>query len=616
MRKGYNHYNCAFLPPKEGIIINYKRFRSQSFEDWEDLNDPVEVPKMIDAIKACGMHLKARRDTLIDVVKFALAEPITALVSLVLDAGIASSEVIETGRCEASYAPQLPMARLGYGPSDWDVLYPNTGMYATHLTLLDYACYESYASSELPELIELLLSRGCIDSRDTSSYIRAMENLCCNIQFEYRWEVQSDFQDDISCLQRHCVQILCGQLKIALQSNPTTMRLPLELFFVCFSEGDYVILDELAKVVTFSDTSFSEEELRYLFDTLTERGYRGVNDPLLNRRLRCLKFLFLLGGSDALLQRSKSFEALFHFVWLEYAEEAILHYLDIGGRYHMVLHHGTTALYEACTYGYLQLAKRLLDLGTDPNKLLVASETPDAWRTPSAGAFWGQNKVGGALLRLLLDRGGNPFRHGEGNHGIGYPFEVCLKSGGMLEFFRELCSLTINDKTDHGDLFDILALACSYGKYLHIQELRSYGGSRIDGIIRENGTLFLQKLLVNLSPSGGKRFWDTNTIQQVGHAIDVIGLLLQIGGSDVLSTCWRQVKKEDETNPRPAEKQQGPERDQVARPSRSWRLSKDVDDYTPLEFLSRSSSRLLKTLVLCRKRTNWTTTDTYAKSAA
>ncbi|KAK8131275.1 ankyrin [Apiospora sp. TS-2023a] len=571
----------------------YKRFYSQSIQDWKDPDEAVEVPKMIDAIKACGMHLEARRDTLIDVLKYALTEPIPALVSLVLDAGIDISEVIWTGRCEGSYTPQLPMARPGSDAFDCRVLYLDTGSFATHLTLMDYACYNSQVSLELPELLDLLFSRGCMNSTDASSYIRALENLCCNIQFEHRWEVRLDWQDNASWLERLCAQILCGQLGIALQSNPTTMRLPLELFSICFNEGDYIILDELAKVVAFSETSFSVEELQYLFDTLTERWYQEVDDPRLDRRFRCLKFLFQLGGVDALLQQSESFEALCYFLWLEHAEEAILHYLDIGGQYHMILHDGRSALYEACTYGCLQLAQRLLDLGADPNKLLIAPEDPaDAWRLQCLGSFWGQNNDDGALLRLLLERGGNPFRPGEEHYGIGYPFEVCLKSDDMLEFFRELCRLTINENTDDRDLVDILALACSHGKYLHIQELRSCGGSRVDAVIRENGVLLLQKLLVNLSPSGGERCWCTTTFQQVDHAISTLGLIVRNGGSDILTSSWRLAKKEETTKQRPGEEQEWLHQNIVGEQKiSSWRLSKDIDDYSSLEFLKKLLTR-------------------------
>ncbi|KAK8018378.1 ankyrin repeat-containing domain protein [Apiospora marii] len=590
--KRFRSQPVEYQKDSDDVVDWLRRFRFRSFEDWEDPDDAVEVPEMIDAIKACGMHLKARKDTLINVMKYALVEPIPALASLILDAGIDSLEVIETGRCEAAYAPQLPTSRLGSEAFDWDFFYLNTGMYATHSTLLDYACYESHASPELPELLKLLFSRGCMDSGDTSSYIRALENLCCNPRFEHRWDVQSDCQENASCLERGCAQILCGQLGIALQRNPTTMRLPFELFFICFREGDYIILEELAKVVTFSDTSFSVEELQYLFDTLTERGYWGVNDPLFNRRLRCSKFLFRLGGSDALLQRSESFEALFYFVRLEYAEEAIVHYLDIGGQYRMVLHHGRTDLYEACTYGCLQLVQRLLDLGADPNRLLVAPKNPDAMKLPTVGAFWGRPDVDGALLRLLLDRGGNPFRPDEENYGIGYPFEVCLESESMFEFFCELCRLTINENTNKEDLADILALACSRGKYLHVQELRSCGGNRVDAIIGENGVRFLQELLVNLSPSGGKRFWHTTTFRQVDHAISSIGLIHRIGGSGILTSSWREAKKEENTNQRRYGLQEWRDYDQVGKQENaSWKLGKDIDDYSSLEFLKKLLTR-------------------------
>lgn len=552
------------------------------------LDKTAEVPMMVEAIKICGMHLKSRRETLIQVMETALWWPIPALVSLILDAGIDSSTMIQCLR-SCRDRPAYSMARLGdeeYDHYCYQACYLDTGRYARQQNLLDFACTSSSPSPELHELITLLLARGCMESEDTDSYFTTLKNLCCGAG--HRIHDEPEKQEYTEREERKCAQLLCARLATALRSRRGALRLPLDLLYICFDRGQYSILGELAQVVNFSDTECSEQELRHFFNMLTETWWLETDQPLISSRLRCVKFLFQLGGSDAILHSRKTFKRLCRdTLGIDGGQEAIMTYLDCGGWYHFssvdARTPSKTPLFHAIHHGRPQFARRLLDLGADPNKLLALDPSEPHWSSNDAWHHNSGDDVG--VLRVLLERGGNPFR--ADNRGIGFPFGEPLKTGDKLEFFRELCRLTINDDTDDADLFDILDFACEYGRYEHIQTMRKFAGHHVDAVIRENGVFLLKKLLVNLSPSGGASFRYTDTFQQVDHAISTAGLVLQIGGPDILTFKWKSIKKRELTYQRPSEKYGWSEWGLETKPIPSWRLSKDIDDYSSLEFLEK-----------------------------
>ncbi|KAK6821963.1 hypothetical protein PG987_014788 [Apiospora arundinis] len=223
---------------------------------------------------------------------------------------------------------------------------------------------------------------------------------------------------------------------------------------------------------------------------------------------------------------------------IERGEETVLNYLDSGGRYNMAFEEDKMALCEACRYSCVRLAKRLLDLGADANQLV--SDYKDEQMYWTVCSTWENGNV--AVLCLLLERGGNPFRS-EGESGIGFPFENCLLGNPSLEFYRELCRRTINADTNDDDLFDVVDTVCSSGRYAFLQEMRSCDG-RVDTLIREKGALFLQKLLVNLSPIG-ENFHRWEHFKEIDEVIDTLGLILRLGGYKQLTSGWRLKKGRD-----------------------------------------------------------------------
>ncbi|KAK7992519.1 hypothetical protein PG988_001313 [Apiospora saccharicola] len=492
--------------------------------------DKAAVSKMVEAIKICGMHYNSQRETLLDAMKIALRWQIPGLVYLLLDAGMDISTMIEREEVGWEPRPAFPMARLGEPGFD-EECYLDTGQYAHQQNLLDFACYRSGPSPELQELITLLFTRGCMNSEETGSYITTLKNLCCGAGYANYDDPK--MQEHARSEERKCAQLICARFVITLRSRPAALRLPLHLLYMCFERGQYGILAELAKVFNFSDTECNEQELRYFFDMLTSTWWWELDGPLISSRLRCVEFLFQLGGSEAILHSTTTFKTLcFHTLSFDGGEEAVMAYLDCGGWYHFNPV-ASTPLFHAIHNGRPQFAKRLLDLGANPNKLLPFDPSiPHS----SPNEVWHHNSgddVG--VLRVLLERGGNPFQ--DEHHGIGFPFGEPLEKGHKLEFFRELCRLTINYDTDDANLFEILDLACEYGRYDHIQAMRAFARPRVDAVICEKAALFLQKLLIHLTPIGD--FCRYEYPQHVDQAIDTMRLILQLGGSNILTSSWR-----------------------------------------------------------------------------
>lgn len=208
---------------------------------------------------------------------------------------------------------------------------------------------------------------------------------------------------------------------------------------------------------------------------------------------------------------------------------------------------GISALFTACKSASHQLIQRLLDLGADPTQYTTTRENYENYY---ARDLWdGRDAEQVALMRLLLQRGANPFRRDGEDPGLGFPFVICLDGMELRhkfypELFQELCRSSINDKTDDADLFDVLVRACARGRYKYILEMRTHAEARVDAVIRENAALFLQKLLLNLSPLSelegeGAGF---RTILRMDEAIDTIQLILELGPSGTLTSSWRLEK--------------------------------------------------------------------------
>ncbi|KAK8018376.1 hypothetical protein PG991_007566 [Apiospora marii] len=303
--------------------------------------------------------------------------------------------------------------------------------------------------------------------------------------------------------------------------------------------GQKVLLGELTKTFNLTNASYSKIELHSLFLALTQK-----NDDSITRH-GCLEYLYQADGDGYILQHNDTFEALceanlpsrYHGG----GAEIILDYLNRGGKPGFMFSNGLSALFVACKSRNHRLVERLLDLGADPNQYTTTRENYEKHMAPN---MWdGRDSEQVTLMRLLLRRGANPFRRDGEDPGLGFPFEICLDKAGPRkpfcpELFRELCKSSINDKTDDSDLFDVVDLACARGRYEYIQEIRAHAKTRVDAVIRENAALFLQKLLLNLSPLSELKgaSADFRTILRMDEAIDTIQLLLQLGPSDILTS--------------------------------------------------------------------------------
>ncbi|KAK8880121.1 hypothetical protein PGQ11_001415 [Apiospora arundinis] len=557
-----NHGSNVLEPDRLGkqpllLCIQGFAFRAH-YPDEENLN----LGTMVNTIKSCQMHIHADQDTLKKSMKLALQRAMLPVVSLLLDAGLDSSTMLKIREpprvCETSHRPQesVDVDTEVAKPQAFDraSYYSDTGHRATEQTILEYACYHYEWRRGQPnqaELIELLLSRACAKPGDIDCHVRALKNLCCcdweDFAVDYREEDHGDDEsdsglsvelygaaDDAKEQLLCCAQMICGSLSSTLEGERKP-RLPIDLFFVCAEQRQCLILEETLEVFDLTSTEYTEQELWQVFDHLTKD-----TQPFDSwRQVNVLEYLFRVDRNNYLLQHPQVFERLCKcLITSENGELAILDYLDRGGRYCLEYQDGTTVLYHAIEEGCIRLTERLLDMGADPNRLCAYPKDKIYYYRKRPRAWWlNRNHV--PILHLLLERGANPFQMEGENLGLGFPFGMCIEYADTKKsfaFFSELCQLALNDETDDRDLFDILYLVCGAGRSKYIEVVRSRVGSRVDAIICEKADLFLQKLLINLSPIGHIK-WDH--IDQMDEAIDTMRQILHLGGHRILTSSWR-----------------------------------------------------------------------------
>ncbi|KAK8880126.1 hypothetical protein PGQ11_001420 [Apiospora arundinis] len=391
----------------------------------------------------------------------------------------------------------------------------------------------------MPKLIELLLAKGCLRPGNVYCHVWALKNLACSHHF-------IDKRDEI--LLANCAKKICSHLSATLKSEPYEKpALPVDLLYVCVGFGHRPLLDELANTFDFATTNFNETEMWQMFQIATD--YRGVhmNDWWQGRQYRrdCLEVLFQVDTNSCLLRHEFTFEGLCRaFLGSDGGEALVMDYLDRGGRYSLTFSTGTTALSQACHTGCLSLAERLIDLGADPDKSLTVGEedldTEDIlWSRPQ------DNAKRLAIWRLLLKRGANPFRWHEANENRGFPWQQFTDNSPDDQFLPHLlgdmCRLATDELSDDGDLFEILYVACTRGKYYLIEQMRTRAKGRVDAMIREKAALFLQTLLIRLAPipdsippANG-----LETISKMDGAIDTIRLILELAPPGILKSSWR-----------------------------------------------------------------------------
>lgn len=481
---------------------------------------------MICAIKSCNIHVGVSRETLRRSMRRALRYWITALVSLLFDAGLQDSIMIE------DYKPGVSRDDINSLASASDPKYRDTGVMQPRQAMLDYVYYRFEPCMEAQRTIELLLARAYSECRELSSYVRALKN----ISF-HRYDKDSDSSQAIP---RHCVQTICSRTSAALQITPERPLLPFDLFYVCMDKSQVGILEELAKAFDFTHTVYCENEVWEVLQRLADDGKERWGPPRYPN-VYCLELLLQLDSDGHLLRHEKTFEVLCaSFLGLEGGEKAILDYLDHGGRYNFTFEGcSTTALFMACHTGSVQLVERLLDLGADPNRYLTAQEE-------MCGSLlgYGYDHDAMAVARLLVERGAEFPKMTEQNPGLEFPYIRCIEAGeNAFGLFQELGRLTFNDNMDDGNLFDMLHVACHFGEYAFIQEMRRYVKTRVDAIIRDKAALFLQNLLIYLDDLS-EGFNDIDTYQ-MDEAIDTIGLILQLGPRDTLTWSWRLNGEEE-----------------------------------------------------------------------
>ncbi|KAK7943458.1 ankyrin repeat protein [Apiospora aurea] len=473
---------------------------------------PTELNRMISTVEACGMHVNIPQEKLVAVAKYALRGSVAPLLSSLLDYGLDISTKVPAHEedqwlhnwkyrwiewdwdkcCNDGQAPEAELPGSHYN---------DTGRAKTQQTLLEYVCYHNKLSEDLEDVIELLLTRGCVKHGDAQPYVRAVKNLCYD---------------------------LFSSLCFHQERDPATAA---DLFYVCLKASRPFVLDELLQVFDFHNVVYGEEALMHFFLTLVEDfdyGYDGSR----RQRLSDLGLVFQADKSNFLLQHEHTFEKLCKFLLRhEGGEQAVLDYLDRGGRYCFTFEddESSSALYKACATSSVQLAKRLLDMG---------GQTPTIWPRTKSDIFTG----------VVSEC--NPFRGGNTKFGIHSPFSVYLEgSDEEFGFYQELCQLAINDETNENDLVNIVGLVCARGKHAGIQKLRSRARNRVDTIIRDNAVPFLQKLLANLyvfdedgdtdHESDDVFYRKYVSVEDMDEVIDTIRLLLELGPSDVLESRWR-----------------------------------------------------------------------------
>lgn len=333
--------------------------------------------------------------------------------------------------------------------------------------------------------------------------------------------------------------MICSHLSATLKSDSQKPKMPFDLIYVCIDLGRDVVLEEMTKMFEIDYAVFNETEIWRLFDAMKSSEMSSAV-----RFASCATILLREDRDGRLLQHSRTFRTLCDIFLEIHQERPVLYYLDSGGRYSLTFQDGTTALYTAIAWGCVKAAERFLDLGADPNKLLTSNFPYYRGRC----FMWEARNP--ASMRLLIHRGFNPFILAEENSGLACLWKECLSvcdpDYEEFELFQELCH-AINHDTDDGDLFCLLDIACYYGRYPYIQEIRLHEQGRIDAIIREKAALFLQKLLVNLLPASDHCLLGNNsTIMDMDDIIDTMGLILQLGPRSILTSSWRLKEGRDD----------------------------------------------------------------------
>lgn len=489
-----------------------------------------EVQEMIKTIESCGMNGPIDQGMAIEAAKYALQGAVTPLLSFLLDRGLdistlmASESIHAKGELDGGYTGYEHSWPREFKPRNY---YHDTGLFPCEQTLLEYACCCNNSFLYINETIDLLLARGCIRSGDVPSHVRVLKNLCCK---------DSSWRDEASgSTQLHAVRKICSHLTATVQGGISRPKLPVSLFFICLDNCQRVILDELLNVFDLPDWHCSEEELESFLVVLTSSSMHDIA----SRRLGYLDLVLVADKNGYLLQDEHTFEKLCRtFLEVEGGEKAALGYLDRGGRYSLRFSIGTTALWEACATGSLQLAERLIDMGAHP-RTLVSCDLPYNF-SPISDGVWYRNSGDVAILRLLIKKGADPFPSDETD----YPFRM-YTDDSFLDFFRVLCELTINNKTNDRYLSSIIDHACAYGKHTAVQVLRSCASRRVDTIIRDKAVFFLQRLLAVMYHYD---WYDCHTFHSclvpnrfsaMNEAVDLMKLILELGPARTLTSRWR-----------------------------------------------------------------------------
>ncbi|KAK8880127.1 nacht and ankyrin domain protein [Apiospora arundinis] len=518
----------------------------------------IEVREVISAVKSCGLHRQVQRHSLIDAMSHALTYVMMPFVTFLVDCGFDLSTPVGYRKIllqrekktweEPSFPTMHPESR-SFDPKSY---YIDTGRYSMQLTVLDHTCFHAKENRALAprELVKFLIGRGCLAPGDIDVHVRALKNLAAGGWYDdyRREEVQ------------HCARLICSHLSATLPGGEDEKpRVPADLVYICFDRCLDVMVEELAKTFDFARTGYSDTELRHLFECFTATKYDDLefNYTSLCDRQKCLKFLYQIDGNNYILQHDDSFEALCRaYLPHEKCEGALLDFIDRGGKYCFNFSDGRSALFTACDHRRLQLAKKLLDLGADPNQHVTSDEDCKNNEPACLWTKWEYNHEKLAVLRLLLERGANPFRADGENPGLGFPFKTFIEANEQKaydyvypELFSHLCQFSINSATEHGDLYDVLEVACAVGRYNCIQEMRATSAKTlIDAVLRDNAAVFLQKLLFNLSPMSGIAGSDSDydTIRLVDQAIDTMSLLLSLGPAGILMSSWRLQRDQDQ----------------------------------------------------------------------
>ncbi|KAK7992523.1 ankyrin repeat-containing domain protein [Apiospora saccharicola] len=532
---------------------------------WLDFFCPEEyetittVSVYVDSFKSWGLHTQTNTKTLTGGIKIALRRALVPLVSYLLDDAeldISTILHLEPNFMEKSTGPSvwepsrlfwgwlpspaLPLESKSFRFFDAQPCYRDTGIYEVQQTLLEYACFHATANSDMPKVVELLLERGCLKPGDVSGYVRALKNIVSRKD----WSRQ---------VLDECVLMICSHLSSTLPSEFEKPTIPIDLLFICIHERCPFMLDELAKIFNFTKTKFSNSEIWRLFQAVTDHAtwnqglWEGIG---YSGQLKCLGYVLRVDNDGCLLRHDYTFEGLCRAFLTGEGDQgaaAVMEHLDRGGRYAFTFSTGATAIYHACHAGSVQLVKRLIDLGADPDKHLTHG-IEDA--TYNYDAMWLNHLVKDkqeTIWNLLLNEGANPFRWHEKNPHVGFRWQECfdvdeeVSFGFSHDIFGEMCKFATDSSSDNGDLSQVLEILCSHGRFTKIQEMSERAKSRVDAVISDKAALFLQKLLDNLSPQSKIAYTrsDFYTIKQMDEAIDTIGLILELGPSSTPTSSWR-----------------------------------------------------------------------------